>query len=212
MKETLLWAAFILGSFLLGSLLFSHIIPRLAVKKDICRLGDDHNPGAANVFKSCGVGLGMICLLLDIFKGFAFTIAACFVLDTESLLFAFLMCAPVLGHALGVFNHLHGGKCISTSFGVMLGIMPISRIGFLLAALYIVFSVLVKINPHSLRSILAFSIFGVSSLIILSLTGKLSVGLGCSAISVIAIVKHIISALRIKGAENDEDKEASLSA
>ena len=157
----LLWVLFIALGFIFGSILFSKTIPKLAVGKDICALSEDSNPGAANVFSNCGIKLGMICVLLDILKGFAPVFIATFVLDTSNIAFAAVMAAPVLGHALGIFNKFKGGKCISTSFGVVLGIMPESRIGFLLAILYIVFSTLIKIKPNSRMSIITFSIFAV---------------------------------------------------
>ena len=53
----LIWIGFIIGGFLLGSILFSKIIPKITVGKNICELGSDGNPGAANVFMKCGKGL-----------------------------------------------------------------------------------------------------------------------------------------------------------
>ena len=55
---------FIVGGFLLGSIMFSRIVPRLVMSRDICALSSDHNPGAANVFMKCGVKMGIICLIL----------------------------------------------------------------------------------------------------------------------------------------------------
>lgn len=186
-----LWLTFIMGGFLFGSVLFSKIIPKIAMNSDVCAVSSDSNPGAANVFMNCGVALGFLCLALDMLKGFIPVFVAVFFLNTEKLYFSAVMAAPVLGHALGVFDRMRGGKCISTSFGVLIGIMPVSRIGFLLAALYILFSTLIKLKPNRIRSIVTFALFAVGSAVILNIMGKYSVALGCAVISATAIIKHL---------------------
>lgn len=204
MKEIILWIILIFSGFLFGSVMFSRIIPQITRKKDISELSSDKNPGAANVFKNCGVKLGLICLLLDMLKGFMMPFIASMLMDTRNFAFSLVMTAPVIGHALGMFNSFKGGKCISTSFGVMLGIMPVSRIGFLLAIIYVIFSVMVKINPHMLRSIISFSLFAVLSLIILPFFGRFVIALGCLFISLVAIVKHVVMAKAETEREADE--------
>jgi glycerol-3-phosphate acyltransferase PlsY len=186
-----LWLTFIIGGFLFGSVLFSKIIPKLFIGRDICELGSDGNPGAANVFMKCGVKMGAICLLCDILKGFIPVFIGTFLLDTESMWFSLVIAVPALGHAVGIFNRFHGGKCISTSFGIVLGLMPITRIGFLLAILYIIFSTLIKLKPHSLRSVVSFGLFAIGASLILCITGKYSIALGCVIFSIIAILKHL---------------------
>ena len=203
-----LWILFIVGGFLLGSILFSKIIPRILVGKDVCVLSSDCNPGAANVFVKCGVKLGFLCLFLDMLKGFVPVFIASFVLNTESILFSLVISAPVLGHALGVFNRFHGGKCISTSFGIVLGLMPITRIGFLLAGLYILFSTAIRLRPHSLRSIISFTLFAVGAGIIMCVTKKYCVAVGCDIFSLIAVLKHIIAPNEL---ENKEIKKEEAS-
>ncbi|MBQ9081246.1 MAG: glycerol-3-phosphate acyltransferase [Clostridia bacterium] len=186
-----LWTLIILGGFLLGSIMFSRFLPLLILKKDVCKLGKDGNPGVFNVFSFCGVGMGTVCLLLDMAKGFLPVFLGCMLLDTENIMFCAVIAAPVLGHALGMFNGFHGGKCISTSFGVVLGLMPITWVGWILAGLYIFFSIFIKINPHSLRSILSFVIFGVASCIILMVQEQYSLAIGCLLLAAIATIKHI---------------------
>lgn len=186
----ILWLLFIIGGFLLGSVLFSKLIPAIILKKNICAIGDDGNPGAANVFIKCGVGYGFICLFCDMLKGIIPVLVASFFLNTENLCFSLVMIAPVLGHALGIFNRFHGGKCISTTFGVLIGILHISRVGLILAILYIVFSTLVKISPNSRRSILSFSLFICISTPPLIIFGYYSIAIGCVGMSLISIIKH----------------------
>ncbi len=210
--DHLIWLAFIASGFLSGSILFSKIIPKIILGKNICALSVDKNPGAANAFINCGPVVGMICLLLDMLKGFAPVFMATYALETENPAFSLVMLAPVLGHAVGIFNKFKGGKCISTSFGVVLGIMPISRIGFLLAVIYIIFSILIKISPNSRRSITSFSLFAIGAIIILHITSQYSIALGCLLFSLVAIVKHLLNPNKAyeRETENVLSKESEL--
>ncbi|MBO7736307.1 MAG: glycerol-3-phosphate acyltransferase [Clostridia bacterium] len=185
-----LWFVLIIGGYLLGGVMFCRALPLLFKKKDICELFADKNPGAFNVFSSCGVGMGMVCLLCDILKGFIPVFLGCMFLNTQNLLFFAVILAPVLGHAMGVFNSFHGGKCISTSFGVVLGLLPVTWVGLILAGAYIFFSVFVKLNPHRRRSLAAFAIFGITACIVLIVAKQYSIALGCLALSTVAVIKH----------------------
>ena len=121
-NEFFLWVVCILNGFMVGSIMFSQLIPKIFLHKNICEISDDHNPGASNVFVSCGVFWGMLCLGLDIAKGFWPVFLGVQILKTDHILFTAILIAPVLGHAVAPFNHFRGGKCISTEFGVLLGI------------------------------------------------------------------------------------------
>lgn len=114
-------------------------------------------------------------------------------LDTQSVWFALALAAPVLGHAVGVFNGFHGGKCIASAFGAMLALAltGVSLSGLLLlAGLYIFFSVAVKIRPHRLRSMLVFALYGVSAAVFYSLHGEGALALGCGMIAVTGVLRH----------------------
>ena len=184
------WLLAIGGGFLAGSILFSRWIPRFFLGKDVTELSDDRNPGASNVFIHCGPLWGMLCLLLDVLKGFLPVYLAVRYLDTESLWFGLAMAAPVLGHGIAPFHHFHGGKCISTAFGCLLALLPVSPIVLVLAVLYILFSTVLKISPNRLRSIAAFGLFGLISLAVLAHEQQYSLAVGCTLISLTAIWKH----------------------
>ena len=109
-NEALLTFALIAGGFLLGGVMFSRALPKLLTGKDVCALRADKNPGAANVFAVCGVPMGLLCLALDMFKAYLPVSLAAQYLDTQSVWFALALAAPVLGHAVGVFNGFHGGN------------------------------------------------------------------------------------------------------
>ena len=55
--------------FLSGSVLYSYNLPKHIRGVDVTARSADGNPGVSNVFKYAGVGLGIVCLLLDIGKG-----------------------------------------------------------------------------------------------------------------------------------------------
>lgn len=187
--------------------MFCKIIPKLLLHKDICEISDDHNPGAFNAFKHCGKAVGTVCLLLDVLKGFVPVFLASMFAETSGILFTLVMIMPVLGHATGLFNRFHGGKCIAVSFGVMLGIIPVSWIGIaVLAALYILFSTVIKIHPNRLRSIIVYALFCVISGVVFSVIGLASVAAGCGVIAVIAIVRHlnVKSLIHRKASRNEE--------
>lgn len=188
--ECMMWLICIVGGFLSGSVMYCWMIPKLFMDKDVCALSRDHNPGAANVFKFCGPVCGMVCLVLDLLKGYLPVKIACQHLDTGHILFALVLAAPVLGHAMAPFWHCGGGKCISTAFGVLLGLLSDNPVGILLAFLYILFSTIVKIKSHRMRSMITFVLFGIGSFLILSYRKEYAVALGCALISVIAICKH----------------------
>lgn len=188
----MLWAIFIIGGFFLGSVLFCYILPKKLRGIDIYEICDDHNPGGANAFKACGKKIGLVCIFLDILKGALPVLLACRLLDVNHYLFSLVVIAPVLGHALGIFNRFRGGKCISTIFGVLLGLIPHSYIVFLLAGLYILSLPLFKNQSDKARSIAVFFAFGVGSAAIFILLDPLSLAIACLTISAIAIAKHHI--------------------
>lgn len=184
------WLTYITVGFLAGSIMFSQWIPEKLLKKDVSGLSDDHNPGATNVFIHCGWMWGLLCLSLDLMKGYFPVYFAEQALDTDSLYFAAVVAAPVLGHAIAPLNHFHGGKCIATAFGSLLALLPLTHIVFLLAGIYIAFSSLLKINPNRLRSIAAFGLFGLISAVALVHSSQYSIALGCMIISLVVIIKH----------------------
>lgn len=190
-QQIIIWIAAIATAFLCGSVMFSRIIPRLFKKVDICKISPDNNPGAANVFTYCGVKFGIVCLALDMAKGFLPVYTIYRIIGSDSLLFALIITAPVLGHAVAPFDRCRGGKCIATVFGVLLALLPVSGIVFVLAGLYIFFSTVIKIRPNSKRSIVTFILFALISSILLAAHGKIPLAAGCFAISSIAVFKHL---------------------
>lgn len=161
-----------------------------ARKKDVTKLSSDGNPGSANVFINCGIPLGLLCLFLDMFKGFLPVLLAEENYDVRRLSFAILIAAPVLGHAVAPFDRSKGGKCIATAFGVLLALIPQTKIVFLLAGLYILFSTAIRISPNRVRSTVTFALFGTFAAVMLLLKRRAPLAMGCLLVSSIVIVKH----------------------
>lgn len=185
---------FIVIGYLCGSMLFCQWVPQKFMKKDICSLSNDGNPGASNVFINCGVPMGMLCLMLDMIKGWLPVVLSLRYLNPQHIAFALTLSAPVFGHAFSLYHKFRGGKCIATGFGVMIGLFSETYTGWILAGLYILFSTVIKINPHRMRSICAYILFALSATPILIIRHKIAIALGFLLIDMVAIYKHVKSA------------------
>ena len=92
------YLGFVIGGYLLGSILFAYVLPKLTRHIDIREMSEDGNPGTYNAFRYGGVICGICVLLLELLKGF-FPVWLCErTAGLQSLWFAAVMAAPVLGH------------------------------------------------------------------------------------------------------------------
>ncbi|MCI8504854.1 MAG: glycerol-3-phosphate acyltransferase [Lachnospiraceae bacterium] len=181
---------FMAAGYLSGSLLFGRILPKYFKNMDIEEISADHNPGTANVMKYAGIPLGVLCLVLDIGKGYLPILWAEKVVEPVNHLFAGIMVAPVLGHAFPFWKSGHGGKAIAVSFGVLLGVLRYSRSVWLLAALYLFFSLVLVVSPNERRSVYTFGIFGAVSAAFLLLGGLPGVCVGNMLIAAVVIRRN----------------------
>lgn len=124
-------AAVMIVSYLIGSVNSSIIISRLISGKDIRESGSG-NAGATNMLRTHGKKIGVITLLIDVFKG----VAAVFIakvaaeklgaqsgqtmalLNTISLPYIAGACV-MLGHNYPIFFGFKGGKGVATSLGAV---------------------------------------------------------------------------------------------
>ncbi len=151
--------AFILFGYLSGSLLFAEIAAELTGKQALLRESRDGNPGTASAFSQCGFLCGVITLLGDLSKGFLpiyLYLRWGGSLQEFSLLKPLVLAAPVIGHALPLFYRFRGGKGIAVSFGCLLGLLPMSIPLLLQAGFYLLFSLIIRISPHSNRTITTY--------------------------------------------------------
>jgi glycerol-3-phosphate acyltransferase PlsY len=109
----LLWT---LVGFLLGSIPFSLLVGRIALRTDIRRYGDG-NPGATNVFRAGDRVLGMLALILDMLKGATPVALAYYAFGVVGWGLVPVVLAPILGHAFSPWLHFRGGKALAATFG-----------------------------------------------------------------------------------------------
>ena len=187
------WILLIFGGFLLGSVMFCQIIPKVFLHKDIYEISEDHNSGTFNVYKYCGMKVAIPCLILDMLKGFVPVLIASLLMDTDNVAFSLVLVAPVLGHAVGLFNKFHGGKCVATSFGVTLGLIPVAWIAFAVQlTLFILLSTLIKVKPRNARCVAVYVLFAVIVCTTLGVLGQGYVALGCGLVALLPILKFAV--------------------
>ena len=146
----LLLSLLILASYLLGAIPNGLLIARLK-GVDLQKVGSG-NIGATNVFRCVGKGWGVLAFVLDAVKGFVPAFFFPRLLESAPPWLG-LACgvAAVAGHNWPVWLKFKGGKGVSTSAGMLLGIAPAAvGIGFAVFALTVALTRFV-----SLGSILA---------------------------------------------------------
>lgn len=152
-------AAWILFGYLSGSILYARIFAKLFRKEDMIEKSRDRNPGAGNAFMYGGFWCGVLTLTCDILKGF-FPVYLFMQYapdpNPNALSIAFVMAAPVVGHAFPIFFKGKGGKGIAVTFGCLLGLFPFLQPVIILAACFIFFSCILRINPHYYRILVAY--------------------------------------------------------
>lgn len=118
-------AAWLLASYLLGSIPTSHLVSRSFAHIDLRQHGSG-NLGATNLYRVLGWKYAVPVALFDIAKG-AIPVLVFAPQVSSSELFA-LACgvAAIVGHVFSVFVSFKGGKGVATAAGVMLGLTPIA--------------------------------------------------------------------------------------
>lgn len=191
---------YIILGYLFGSLMFGYIVPKIVKGIDVRTESSDGNPGTANAFLCGGTFCGIFVLLGDILKGIVPVYIAGQHLDIGFIGFAFVMAAPVFGHAFPIFGgKKNGGKGIAVSFGVLLGLYPFWTSLWLLIFWYVLFSVIIRLNPHSYRTLITYICWTVSVFIC---KRNPAFAMGSLLISFVVIDKH--------GVELKEKKERQI--
>lgn len=113
----------VLAGWLLGSIPFGYLIPRLVRGDDVRRHGSG-NVGASNVWRTYGPALGVPVALLDVAKGFVPALVGLEVAGDWTGVLA--GAAAMAGHARPVFLRFSkGGKMVATAGGVALALAPL---------------------------------------------------------------------------------------
>ena len=122
----LIFAPAVIGAYLLGSIPFGLLIAK-AHGKDLRSIGSG-NIGATNVSRALGRKWAYVCFVLDVLKGFVPMLAIMFIAKPAGvvmlLLWLFVGCGAIIGHIFPIYLKFKGGKAVSTSFGVALGLWP----------------------------------------------------------------------------------------
>ena len=109
-------------------------------------------------------------------------------IGTQNLAFALVMAAPVLGHAFPFWGgRRRGGKGIAVSFGVLLGLYPMFTDLWLLIFWYLLFTLVIIIDPHSFRTVVTYLCWLLSGI---CFQLSLPVVVGNCLISCIVLEKH----------------------
>ena len=129
-NSPLMLSLLVLAAYLLGSIPNGLLIARLK-GVDLQKVGSG-NIGATNVFRCVGKGWGVLAFVLDAVKGFVPAFVFPRLLEFAPPWLG-LACgvAAVAGHNWPVWLKFKGGKGVSTSAGMLLGIAPAAvGIGF----------------------------------------------------------------------------------
>jgi acyl phosphate:glycerol-3-phosphate acyltransferase len=124
-------ALIVLGGYLLGSVPFGYLIPRLVRGEDVRTRGSG-NVGASNVWRVYGRSLGVPVALLDVAKGFV--PAALGLWLGGDWVGVLAGAAAMVGHARPVFlGFSKGGKMVATAGGVAFALAPLAAVCCLVA-------------------------------------------------------------------------------
>ncbi len=119
----MIFAIAIIISYLLGSIPMGLLISRAAGKGDLRKVGSG-NIGATNVMRVGGFRLAALTWLLDMAKTIAAVLIGMWL--GGAAMGAWCGFAAVFGHCYPVWLRFRGGKGISSLFGVLLAISPVS--------------------------------------------------------------------------------------
>ena len=115
---------YIILGYISGSILYAPIWAKILHTGSITEKSKDKNPGTANAFMYGGVLCGVLTLVCELLKGYI-PVRLCIMNNPgcvrDNVLFALVLCAPVIGHIFPILNGFHGGKGIAATFGCLLG-------------------------------------------------------------------------------------------
>jgi glycerol-3-phosphate acyltransferase PlsY len=207
----LIYTVIFLIAYLVGAIPWAFIIGKFN-GIDIREHGSG-NVGATNIRRTLGKKLGIICFLLDFFKGFipVFVIIILCKYDVLSISidYAFIISAlaVITGHIWPVFLGFKGGKGVSTMAGVLLAVAPLSLLIGLIVWIFFFYSYrFVSLASICAAITLPITAYLISKYKIYNLTTTMLTVLLCMALLV--IVKHKTNIVRlIKGTENCFEKK-----
>ena len=186
--------------YLIGCLNFGVIIPKIMYRKDIREYGSG-NAGATNAFRVFGKIAGVIVLILDMAKSFAYVTILREKFEVSNLVvLAMAGLFVVIGHIFPLFFGFRGGKGVSATGGTVAAICPFA---FIPLTLVFIITILVK-KKVGLGSVVAVSMIPFGILLVNIVYEKLpwSVCLPILAINVvmcaIVVYRHKENIIQMK--------------
>jgi glycerol-3-phosphate acyltransferase PlsY len=171
----------ILFGYLIGSLPIGYLAAQGARGVDLRRAGSG-NVGAANVYRTSGLGMAMAVMLVDMGKGAAAVWLARGEPGHEAAAMAAGV-AAVVGHVYPVWLRFTGGKGVATAGGVFGVLAPLSA-----AIAAVAFALTVwRSRFVSLGSIVATTLL---PLVEWMLPGPRAVDVGATAVAALILFRH----------------------
>jgi glycerol-3-phosphate acyltransferase PlsY len=132
-------------AYLLGSILSAKLVCKVTDKPDPSTQGSG-NPGATNVLRFAGKKSALITLSGDVLKGLlAVIIGRAF--GVEGFLLGLVGLAAFVGHLYPLYFNFKGGKGVSVSLGVLIGLSPL--VGILALITWIVVAAFTRYSSLS---------------------------------------------------------------
>ncbi len=113
----------IVTGYLIGSIPFSYILPKLFCGVDVRKSGTG-NVGGSNAIRSAGITVGIISGILDFAKGLIATFIV-WRFSQTLLIFDLSLLSIVVGHCFSIFLSFHGGRGIAPTLGILLYLNPL---------------------------------------------------------------------------------------
>lgn len=203
MNYILQYMVFAIAGYFLGSILFAMLWGNVLKKGDITKDTPDGNPGTFNAFAKGGFWCGTLTVLCDVLKGVVPVFLCLHLVDVNyhnEILMGIVMLSPIIGHMLPIYYKFKGGKGIAVTFGTLAGYLLDFRPVLLLAITFIVFSVILVINPDYYKTMVTF----VLAALVSPFVGyRLAVVITYVGAAIIVCIKLLLS--------SEEKKEFSLS-
>jgi acyl-phosphate glycerol 3-phosphate acyltransferase len=114
--------AYVILSYLLGSVCFGYIFAKALGKKDF---GKKDLPGGSGSYRQLGKTIGLTIGFLDTLKGVAVPLLATKLLGLDIYTTVLASLAVVIGHNWPVFFRFRGGGGLSVTLGVSVVLIPI---------------------------------------------------------------------------------------
>lgn len=181
----MLYFFIVLVAYMLGSVPMGLIFTKLMGRGDLRKVGSG-NIGATNVMRVGGLRMAGVVWILDMLKAIIAVYLGCWVAGIG--FGAWCGFFAIVGHCFPVWLKFHGGKGISSLFGVLLAVNPIlfvvCGIEWLIVAL--------TSGKSSLGAVVVFCLLPIFGFVM-----SWNIGLAFLAISVLCCIRHKDNIVRL---------------